>query len=260
MSTATKPTIVIVQGSFQTPLFYGALLTGLLDAGYPVIHPRLPSCTNVDDADFPTRTLTDDSLAVTVAIQRLVEAEGKTVVVVMHSYGGLVGSNAIPEELSYSYRQSRGFAGGVIHLFYFCAFILGKGQSVLGVFGESPNNDVRPDGRFCIRNGAKILFNDLPDSEAALWESRLIPQSYKVQTTPLTRAAYEYIPSTYLITENDRAVPVRFQEMFAATIKAQVVRCSSGHSPMLSQPAVLVEKITAAVEGALRRAGPGFRR
>lgn len=98
----------------------------------------------------------------------------------------------------------------------------------------------------------------MPDSEAALWESRLIPQSYKVQTTPLTRAAYEYIPSTYLITENDRALPVQFQEMFAASIKAQVVRCSAGHSPMLSQPAVLVEKITAAVEGALRRAGPSF--
>lgn len=143
MSIPTKPTIVIVQDSFQTPLFYGALLTGLLDAGYPVIHARLPSCTNVDDADFPTCTLTDDSLAVTVAIQRLVEAEGKTVVVAMHSYGGLVGSNAIPEELSYAHRQARRLAGGVIHLFYFCAFILGKGQSVLGAFGESPNNDVR---------------------------------------------------------------------------------------------------------------------
>jgi hypothetical protein len=54
-----------------------------------------------------------------------------------------VGSNAISEELSFSYRRSHDLPGGVIHLFYFTAFILGEKQTVLGAFGESPNNDVK---------------------------------------------------------------------------------------------------------------------
>ena len=63
--------------------------------------------------------------------------------VVMHSYGGLVGSEAILEELSYSKRQAQGLQEGVLHLFYFTAIILGVGQSVLGTFGKSPFNDVK---------------------------------------------------------------------------------------------------------------------
>lgn len=55
-----------------------------------------------------------------------------------------------------------------------------------------------------------------------------------------------YIPSTYLICEND--APLQYQKMFAASIKAQVERCDSGHSPMLSQPVQLVEAILKDIE------------
>ena len=75
-------------------------------------------------------------------------------------------------------------------------------------------------------------------------------QSYNVQRTKLTRCAYKYIPSTYLICENDQAVPVQYEESFGATANARIERCSAGHSPMLSQPGMLVVKIIAAVEGA----------
>ncbi|KAJ9363292.1 catalytic protein [Paecilomyces variotii] len=242
-SVTNKPTLLLVQGSFQLPLVYETLIKGLEAEGYPTVHPQLPSC-NPGDADFPTRTLADDSRAVTEALQSLIEKDGKYVVVIMHSYGGLVGSDAVPKELSYESRKQAGAPGGVIHLFYFAAFVLSPGQSVLKAFGESPNNDVRDDGTFTIKNGAEILYNDLPAEEAALWESRLIPQSYKVQETPLSRAAYEYIPSTYLICENDKAAPTNFQEIFARAANAEIDRCNAGHSPMLSQPAMLVKKIT----------------
>jgi hypothetical protein len=61
----------------------------------------------------------------------------------MHSYGELVGSNAIAKELSFSHRDAAGEPGGVVHLFYLAAFVLAEGQSVMGAFGESPSNDVR---------------------------------------------------------------------------------------------------------------------
>ena len=140
--TSPKPTIVLVQGSFQTPLVYAKLSTGLRNAGYPVVHPPLPTCSDVEASDFPSRTLRDDALAVTKTIEQLVEEE-KSVVVVMHSYGGIVGSEAIPESLARTARQAQRKKGGVDHLFYYSAFLLTKGQSVLGTFGQSPDIDVQ---------------------------------------------------------------------------------------------------------------------
>jgi len=255
MTSNEKTTILIIQGSFQTPLPYESLLKGLQAKGYPTIHPPLPSCSNIDSPDFPTISLADDASAIRKELERLIEKENKTVFVVMHSYGGIVGTEAIPEELSYAKRHEQSLPGGVIHLFFFSAFLLAEGQSVLSAFGESPNNDVKENGTFTIKNGAKTLYSDLPDSEAAYWESQLIPQPHAVQTTILTRASYRYIPSTYLVCENDQAAPPQFQEMFAASAKAHVEKCSSGHSPMLSQPVQLVDKIVGAVEKAVEEKG-----
>ncbi len=137
------PAIVLVQGSFQTPLVYQKLVAGLTAQGYPTLHPELPTCSNTESANFPQLSLVDDALAIRTELIRLIEYERKTVVVVMHSYGGLVGSEATTEDLSYSKRQAQGLSGGVIHLFLYSAFLLDEGQSVLGAFGESPNNDVR---------------------------------------------------------------------------------------------------------------------
>ncbi|RAH71186.1 alpha/beta hydrolase [Aspergillus aculeatinus CBS 121060] len=290
----SKPTIVLVQGSFQTSLVYEQLRTGLHNAGYPVVHPKLPSiCTDIDDTEFLSRTLKDDADAVTTALQHLVEEEKKSVVVVMHSYGGIVGTEAIPKHLTHAARRTQGHQGGVLHLFYFAAFILPEGKSVLEVFGESPINDVQvctpktpgpfhlpgrqplsfsllfrscdyvhhssltrspynlqPDGTSRLKTGAQTVYGDLPAAEAALWESRLVPQSYAVQTTCTTRAAYEYLPSTYLVCEGDQAVPPSFQEGFAGLARAEMDRCTAGHSPMLSQPAMLVGKIAAVVDQA----------
>lgn len=141
-SAINKPTLLLVQGSFQLPLVYETLIKGLEQEGYPTVHPKLPSCSP-DGAGFATRTLTDDSRAVTDALESLIEKDRKYVIVLMHSYGGLVGSDAVLENLSYENRKKAGARGGVIHLFYFAAFVLPPGQSVLKAFGESPNNDVR---------------------------------------------------------------------------------------------------------------------
>jgi pimeloyl-ACP methyl ester carboxylesterase len=135
--------IVVVQGSFHTPQAYQQLADGLKHRGYATLHPELPNCSRTNDADFPSKTLHDDSAVVRSVVERLVNDEGKLVFVVMHSYGGLVGSNAIPKELGFTHRKSVGLAGGVLHLFYIATFVLDEGQSVLGTFSESPNNDVR---------------------------------------------------------------------------------------------------------------------
>lgn len=79
----------------------------------------------------------------------------------------------------------------------------------------------------------------------------MIPQSHAVQKTELERTAYKYIPSTYLVCEDDKAVAVQYQEMFAGAAGAKVIRCNASHSPMLSQPDSLVDRIVEAIEGAV---------
>ena len=137
------PTILLVQGSFQIPQVYSKLVQGLKAQGYPTIHPQLPSCSNTDSPNFPQVSLVDDALAIRTELTRQVEYEGKNVVVVMHSYGGLVGSEAIAEDLTWAKRRAQGLPGGVIHIFFYAAFLLNEGQSVLSAFGESPTNDVK---------------------------------------------------------------------------------------------------------------------
>ncbi|KAL8776351.1 MAG: hypothetical protein Q9194_003203 [Teloschistes cf. exilis] len=240
---AESPTIVLVQDSFQVPAVYERLVHSLHNLGYMTIQPRLPSCSDTGGPEYPKTTLIDDALAVRKELVRQVEYQHQTVVVVMHSYGGLVGGEAIPEDLSYTKRQSFGLPGGVIHLFYFCAYVLDQGESLLGTCGDRPSTNVHPDGRIYFLEGERKLYNDLPEPEASTWASRLMPSSRKVQTTILTRAAWRYTPSTYLVCENDQALPPHDQAGFAATAKAHVETCTAGHSPMLSSPDMLAQKI-----------------
>lgn len=247
-AASSKPAILLVQGSFQIPEAYDKLASALRSRGFLVAQPRLPSLSDHDSADFAERGLADDSCAIEAEAKRLVVGESKTVMLVMHSYGGLVGSDAIPEDLSLQSRRQKGLAGGVSRLFYFAGFILDQGKSVLGTFGESPNNDVKPNGRFTMKETASIIYHDLPPGEASYWASKIIDQSYAVQTTPITRTAYKYIPSTYVMTEDDHALPLQYQEMFAAATCADVKRIFSGHSPQLSKPEELADLVEAAAE------------
>ncbi|KAI0482261.1 catalytic protein [Xylariaceae sp. FL0804] len=237
-----KPTIVLVQGSFQLPEVYYRLADALRASGYRVFQPALPSLTDHDKPDFASKTLGDDALAVRSEIKILVE-RGDKVIVVMHSYGGLVGTEAITRDLSWDQRQSRGLPGGVVRLFYFAALILSKGQSVLGAFGESPNSEVKPNGRFTMKNTAELLYHDLPAAEAQSWASKTVDQSYAAQTTEMANEAFRFVASTYVVCENDRVSSPEAQEMFGKAAGADILRLDSGHSPMLSHTAELVGMI-----------------
>ncbi len=73
--------------------------------------------------------------------------------------------------------------------------------------------------------------------------------------TPLSRASYLYVPSTYFLCEEDHAIPIQGQEAMiklAETAGATVrqVRSTASHSPMMSQPDMLVREIIAAAQAA----------
>lgn len=64
-------------------------------------------------------------------------------------------------------------------------------------------------------------------------------------TVPVTYSAFRDIPSTYIVTRNDKALPVSYQERMIAQAEGAftVERCDEGHSPFLSNPDYIVECI-----------------
>ncbi|KAI1500727.1 alpha/beta-hydrolase [Biscogniauxia marginata] len=228
MASPTKPTIV-----------YHKFARLVESRGFPVVQPSYPSLSGQDEQDFAKKTLADDVGVVEAVIKKQVEGEGKTVLVVMHSYGGLVGAEAVPEELILKDRKSHGLPGGVAYLFYFSAFVMPMGQSVATAVGDSPDHD-HWDGRFKMRDPLATMYSDLPADEAAYWSDRVIPQSNAVKDTVMKRCAYTYVPSTYVVCTGDKALPPPVQEMFAQLAGAVVKKIDSGHSAMLSRPDELV--------------------
>ena len=97
----------------------------------------------------------------------------------------------------------------------------------------------------------RLFYNDLSEEDKAKWLALTKPHPAVAQLTPLTYAAYQYIPTTYLLTKIDVPLPIQAQEgMIAqaeANCKIQIKRetCKAGHSPYLSQP----ERVVEVVEG-----------
>jgi pimeloyl-ACP methyl ester carboxylesterase len=87
-----------------------------------------------------------------------------------------------------------------------------------------------------------VFFNDVDTLTARRAVSQLGYQSYASMRQRLTETAWKSIPSTYVICENDNAIPVAVQEVLAERAD-DVQRLSTSHSPFLSQPAALARLI-----------------
>lgn len=62
-------------------------------------------------------------------------------------------------------------------------------------------------------------------------------------SVPCTYTGWEKVPSFYILTENDRTISAQVQEMCSGLAKSTVIRISTGHMPMLSEPKLLAEKV-----------------
>ncbi|KAF2682400.1 hypothetical protein K458DRAFT_454290 [Lentithecium fluviatile CBS 122367] len=218
MASPRKPTALLLQGTFQLPEAYDKFARLIESRGFPVVQPPYPSLIGQDQPHFTKKTLADDVQIVESAITKLIVDESKTILVVMHSYGGLVGAEAVPENLTLKSRKERSLHGGIAYFFFFSAFFMPMGQSIATAVGDSPDHD-HWDGRFKMRDPLTTMYSDLPADQAAYWAARVIPQSNAV---------------------NDTAVPAPVQEMFAHLAGSIVKKIDSGHSAMLSNPEEVV--------------------
>lgn len=113
---AELPTIVFTPGAWHGPQSFDLVRAGLTLKGYESEAITLPSV----GAEPATVSLDEDAAVLRSTLTTLADA-GKQIVLVVHSYGGMVGANAV-SGLGYQQRANNSETGGVIMMVYLAAF------------------------------------------------------------------------------------------------------------------------------------------
>ena len=119
-------------GAWHTPAHYAPVAALLASNGFPSV-----SCpVFASSGDSPTKTLYDDAAIICTELEKLVKTEEREVVVIAHSYGGIVATQAVHNTFTRTYREAAGLKGGVTHLVFVAAFLLKNGMALLTVMGD----------------------------------------------------------------------------------------------------------------------------
>lgn len=126
------PVIVLVPGAFGTPAGFDKLASFLGEAGFSTRPGAYPSC---NPSDPSTATSKSDSLSLrnNVLIQ-LLDREQRDVVVIAHSYGGVVAGCAV-KGLDKRTRAGHGHSTSVVGLIYVAGNITLEGETLLEAVG-----------------------------------------------------------------------------------------------------------------------------
>ena len=135
-----SPTIVIIHGSWHQPAHYQRLCDQFRSAGYEALCPLLPSF----DAPAADVGIKEDSSTIQRVIEDLMR-QGKEILVLGHSYGGIIMSEALIPAYDLRARSLAGLKGGVIGLTFICAFLLLPGQSLCTALGGAMPPFIRQD-------------------------------------------------------------------------------------------------------------------
>lgn len=131
-TTSEQPVFVLAPGAWHTPDAYEIVQGKLQAQGFESHGVTYPSV----GAEPPNKGLFDDAAAVRAEIERHAN-QGRQIIVVGHSYGGLVIAEAV-KGLGYKQRKAEGKAGGVTLVVYLAAFVTPKGASILKMLGGQP--------------------------------------------------------------------------------------------------------------------------
>ncbi|KAI9925362.1 hypothetical protein ASPWEDRAFT_62807 [Aspergillus wentii DTO 134E9] len=234
-----KPTIVLVPGAWSKPFFYEKLQSSLADRGFQSETHAHPSI----GAEPPTKTLDDDVSALRGVIARLCDA-GKRIVVVAHSYGGIVSSSAV-EGLGKEERNSEGKIGGVIEIIYMVAFVVPKGQSLISASGGQLLPWIKTEGNYASCTiGPEGAFHDLLKADREKWNAALTHTSLPVFSGISSYEPWKTIPTTYVLGEEDQMLPLAIQEYMVQMLGTKhTYRLKSSHHPFLSMPDTVAEII-----------------
>lgn len=222
-------TVVLVHGAFADGSCWSEVIRLLQAAGVKVVSVQNPLTSLAADV---------------IATQRVINQQGTPVVLVGHSWGGMVITEA-------------GNHPKVSSLVYVAAFAPDVGSSAAALLQPYPPAPWLADtvadeaGNLTLSQPAflKYFVPDLPVRQAkALWAVQ-VPTFHGTLVEPVTQAAWRSKPSWFVIAEKDGIIHPDLQRATSARMKARVTSLRSGHVPMLSQPyrvaAVILDAVRA---------------
>jgi pimeloyl-ACP methyl ester carboxylesterase len=174
----------------------------------------------------PTLSLQGDA----AATRRVLDAQDGPVVLVGHSYGGAVITEA-------------GTHDKVVALVYLAAFVPDRGESVQTFHGdpdapESPLASAPGGFIFQGRAGFHHAFGaDLPAADAAFMADAQVPFAMAAMTEPVTDPAWRSKRSWYLVATEDRMITPSAQRAMALRAGADTVEVVASHAVYMSEPA-----------------------
>ena len=220
--------IVLVHGGFVDGSGWGPVYQILRKAGHAV--------TVVQN---PTLSLADDAAVTRRALDRQVEP----VVVVGHSYGGAVITEA-------------GTHPKAAALVYIAAFAPDRGESVNSLIANPPPDApvppiLPPQDGFLFLDREKFAASfaaDVDPDLAAFMADAQVPWGVDALAGVITEPAWRSKPSWYLVTTEDRMIPPDAQRFMAQRANAHVVETAASHSVYVSQPQPVAALIETAVQ------------
>jgi pimeloyl-ACP methyl ester carboxylesterase len=204
----------------------------LAERGVASEAPALPSC---GETGLPVSAagpgLTDD----VAAVRAVLTATDEPTILVAYSYGGIVAAEAATG------------VGSVHHLLLITSYLPEPGESLASFGSEEPAPflDIDPEGgTFTVRADAlaETFLQDCGPEIQREAEHKTARQSLSVIGQPVRSAAWQHLPSTYLVCTEDRGTPVERQREFALRA-TNVVEIQAGHHPFLSQPAAVADLV-----------------
>lgn len=232
--------VVMVHGAWHVPEHYEDLVDHLKSQGFDTHCPRLP--TAVDKLPVPeTASMPHDTATVQSTIQGLVE-KGKKIILLMHSYGGVVGTNSL-NGLLWPQRQSQNLPGGVVGVVYMAAFVIPVGTCLNTPFGGDnvpwldydKENDV-----IHIQNPRQAFYGHIEsDEEAKKWLDLTVYCPARVNRGVLEFAPYDHIgkgvDATYLVCRRDKDLDPEAQKEMATLLgESRTMEYSdAGHCAMV---------------------------
>jgi len=222
--------VVLVHGGFVDGSGWEGVYRALTKSGHSV--------TVVQN---PTISLADD-VAVT---RRAIAAQDGPVILVGHSYGGAVVTEA-------------GTDPKVAAVVYIAAFAPDAGESVASLIKDPlPGAPVPPilppqDGfLFLDRSKFQASFAaDVEGSAAKFMADSQVPWGLDALSGAITQPAWRSKPSWYLVATNDRMIPPDAQRAMSKRAGSTVVEVEGSHAVYVSQPQAVASLIETAAKGA----------
>jgi pimeloyl-ACP methyl ester carboxylesterase len=221
-ATSTNTTIILVHGGWADGSSWGKVITTLKNAGHRVIAVQLPLHNSADDI---------------ATVKRAIELAGGPVLLVAHSYGGFVITNAGSNNPN------------VTGLVYVAAFAPDEGQS-LGTFVTPA---MLPPGILIADSAGLTYINpdmfhdafaqDVNTTEADIMAIAQKPFNQSIFGEPSGPPAWKQLRTWYQISESDRMIPPDTQRMFAQRMNATTISIDTSHASYVAHPDEIAQLI-----------------